>query len=185
MATFTIPIAVDPATDVLAALPVDGASRRLLDQAGFVHDEATGVQRLRESTSPTSASRAVTDAVHRLNAVGYDVLRLYSDTERRKAITQPAPDDPTMTRAPGTIWMHHVASDVTAGRLVVHALHREAAGPVRLLAGFPTDGTAAVLATEGSGFFAVTEYKDLDAAVAAFGYPLVAPFPQPDSCATA
>ncbi|GAB7185634.1 hypothetical protein [Kitasatospora sp. NPDC001095] len=176
----TITFAVDPALDAVAALSVDRSSRQRLEQAGFVRDDATGLHRVSRTTAESLAPRLVTEATRLLNAAGYDVLRLYSETEQQQSVTQPAPEEPTMTRAPGTIWAHHLASDLISGRLVVHARLSKADGPTQLLTSFPADGAAAVLSTDGTGFFGATEYPDLDAAVVGWGYPLTSPFPQPE-----
>ncbi|MER7701640.1 hypothetical protein ABTX81_01895 [Kitasatospora sp. NPDC097605] len=126
------------------------------------------------------APRLVSDATRLLNTAGYDVLRLYSETEQRQSVTEPATEESAKTRAPGTIRAHHLVSDLIAGRLVVHARLRRADGPTQLLGSFPADGAAAVLATDGTGFFGITEYPDLDAAVAAWGHPLTASPSQPE-----
>ncbi|MFB8203106.1 hypothetical protein [Kitasatospora purpeofusca] len=177
----TITFAADPADGTLAAEPVDRPSRQWLEQAGLVRDDATGLHRPRRDTSPSVVPRLVIDATRLLTAAGYDVLRLYSEAEQRQAVAEPATEAPSLTRGPGTIWVHAVAADVAAGRLVVHARLSEAAGPTRLLASYPADGTAAVLTTEGNRFFDVTPHDDLDAAAVAFGHGPILPAPASDT----
>ncbi|MFJ1707576.1 hypothetical protein [Kitasatospora sp. NPDC088346] len=177
----TITFAADPAGATLAAEPVDRASRQWLEQAGLVRDDATGLHRPPRDTSPSVVPRLVIDATRLLTAAGYDVLRLYSEAEQRQAVAEPATDAPSLTRLPGTIWVHAVAADVAAGRLVVHARLSQAAGPTRLLASYPADGTAAVLTTEGNRFFDVITYDDLDAAAVVLGHEPILPIPASDT----
>ncbi|MFJ9446763.1 hypothetical protein ACIRRH_33625 [Kitasatospora sp. NPDC101235] len=176
-----ITFAVHPVLDTVAALSVDRSSRQWLEHAGLVRDDATGLHRTPRTTAPSVTPRLVAEATRLLNAAGHDVLRLYSEAERQQSVTQPATEEPTLTRAPGTIWAHHLTSDLIAGRLVVHAQLSTADGARHLLASFPADGAAAVLSTDGgTGFFGTTEYPDLDAAAAVFGHPLTLPFPLPE-----
>ncbi|MFJ7278309.1 hypothetical protein [Kitasatospora sp. NPDC098663] len=174
----TVTLAIDPALDTVATQPVDRRSRQWLEQAGFVRDDGTGKHRVRKDAPVV---RIVSDAYGLLNRAGYDVLRLYSEQEQRQSATQPDPDAPSLTRAPGTIRLHTVAHDITTGHLVVHAQLREAAGSTRVLVHFPADGMAGILATEDTSFFGITLYPSLDEAVAAFGYPLTTPAPVPEA----
>ncbi|GJF32653.1 hypothetical protein KNE206_53530 [Kitasatospora sp. NE20-6] len=171
----TITFAVDPVLGLVAAA-VDRRSRQWLEQAGLVRDDASGLHRLRRDTAEPTGRRIISNATGLLNSVGYDVLRLYSETEQRQAAAHPSAG-PAVTREPGTIWVHHVGSDIVAGRLVVHAALNEADGPVRLLADYPAYGRAAVLSTEGGGLYGIAEFGDLAAAVAAFGHSLAPQFP--------
>ncbi|MCG6496985.1 hypothetical protein [Kitasatospora sp. A2-31] len=177
----TITFAIEPSSSLLSAKAADRASRQWLEQAGLVRDDATGLHRPRRATSSSVAPRLVLDATRLLTAAGYDVLRLYGEDEQQQAVTGPAIDVAPLTRAPGTIWVHQVAADVAAGRLVVHARLTEAAGPTRLLASYPADGTAAVLTTDGGRFYDVATFGDLDAAALAFGHPATLPAPTPEA----
>ncbi|GAA2267322.1 hypothetical protein GCM10010430_60650 [Kitasatospora cystarginea] len=176
----TITIAVDPALDTVAALAVDRSSRQWLEQAGFVRDDATGLHRLRRDTPASIGQRISAEATRLLTTSGYTVLRLYSEDERQQALAVSPEQGPALTREPGTIWMHHIASDVAAGHLVVHARLSVAGGETKLLASYPMTGGAAIFSTEGGGYFGVTEYADLETATADFGHPLepsTPPFP--------
>ncbi|MGW3185713.1 hypothetical protein ACWDD9_41235 [Kitasatospora sp. NPDC001119] len=176
-----ITFAVHPALDTVAARSVDRSSRQWLEHAGLVRDDATGLHRTPRTTATSATRRLVAEATRLLAAAGYDVLRLYSEAEQRQSVTQSAPEEPTMVRAPGTIRAHHLASDLIAGRLVVHAQLSAADGSRHLLASFPADGAAAVFTTDGgTGFFGATEYPDLDSAVAAWGHPLTVPAARPE-----
>ncbi|MFF2746444.1 hypothetical protein ACFVVA_12960 [Kitasatospora sp. NPDC058048] len=175
-----ITFAVHPTLDTVAARSVDRSSRQWLEHAGLVRDDATGLHRTPRTTAKSVAPRLLAEATRLLNAAGYDVLRLYSEAEQQQSVTQPAPEEPTVTRAPGTIWAHHLASDLIAGRLVVHAQLSMADGPRHLLTSFPPDGAAVFTTDGGTGFFGATEYPDLDAAVAAWGHPLAVPAARPE-----
>ncbi|MFC9327926.1 hypothetical protein [Kitasatospora sp. NPDC057015] len=171
-----ITIAADPTLGTLAAVGIDRTTRQLLERAGFVRDDATGLHRLRRSTSAAVGTRIAADATRLLTGAGYRVVRLYSEAEQQEALAPCAQPERVMTREPGTIWMHHVAADIASGQLVVHA-RSSAADGTYLLAEYPATGEAAVLTTEGNGFFGATHYADLDRAKEAFGHPLALPPP--------
>ncbi|KQV20950.1 MULTISPECIES: hypothetical protein [unclassified Kitasatospora] len=177
--SLTITIHLDPALETLTAASVDNRGRQQLEQAGFVRHDATGLHRLRRDTPMSVGRRISTDATRLLTASGYDVLRLYAAEEQQQAVVAGTADGPVLTREPGTIWMHHVASDIQAGHLVVHARRSKADGTTSFLTGYAADGDAAVFITEGGGFFGVTRYEDLDTARADFGLPLEQPVPAP------
>ncbi|WP_395297313.1 hypothetical protein ACF9IK_30670 [Kitasatospora hibisci] len=173
----TITIAVDPTLDAVAAMPVDRSSRQRLEQAGFVRDDMSGLHRLRRDTAESTAPRIIADATRLLTTAGYNVLRLYSKEEQFQAVDPAKEPGPMLTREPGTIWRHHVASDIAAGHLVVHARRSEAAGTTSFLASYSEHGDAVILATEGAGFFGVSRYPDLDSAKAALEWPTTPSLP--------
>ncbi|MBV6695540.1 hypothetical protein KV557_00165 [Kitasatospora aureofaciens] len=177
----TITFAVDPALDSVAALAVDHSSRQYLEQAGFVRDDATGLHRLRRDTPASVGQRISAEAARLLTASGYTVLRLYSEDEQQQALAASPEQGPALTREPGTIWMHHIASDVAAGHLVIHARLSVASGETKLLASYPMTGSAAIFSTEGGGYFGLTEYEDLETATADFGHPLEPSIPSSPS----
>ncbi|MEU9074577.1 hypothetical protein AB0D22_07825 [Kitasatospora sp. NPDC048538] len=181
----TITIAVDPTLDAVAAMPIDRSSRQWLEQAGFVRDEASGLHRLGRDTAKSTAPRIIAEATRLLNTGGYNVLRLYSRKEQLQAVDSAKEPVPVLTREPGTIWRHHVASDIAAGHLVVHARRSEVAGTTSFLASHSEGGDAVVLATEGTGFFGVTRYPDLDSAKAALEWPTAPSLPPAPSRHTA
>ncbi|MFD9592544.1 hypothetical protein ACFWA9_07260 [Kitasatospora sp. NPDC059973] len=173
MSPLVVTVGRRPDLDLLVAAAADRRSAQLLEQAGFVRDDALDLHRPRRDTAASIAERQLQDASRLLTAAGYGVTRVYSETEQR-ARMQNRPswveDGPLQTTG-RTARSDRVTADVCNGHLVLLASHDSPYESRELLGRYAASGEGAIFYTEAAGgepFYGIGRYADLDAALAAW-----------------